>query len=73
MITAGVQSIYEFQSMICELTGMDVTNASMYEGGSALAEAMLLASNHTKKKKILVAGTLNNRYQEVSKKGGAPA
>jgi glycine dehydrogenase subunit 1 len=60
-----LQVIYEFQSMICELTQMDVTNASVYEGGSALAEAMLLASNHSNKKKILIAGSLNNRYKEV--------
>ena len=60
-----LQSIYEFQSMICELTQMDVTNASMYEGGSALAEAMLLACAHQKKNKVLVAGTLNRRYKEV--------
>ena len=60
-----LQAIYEFQSMICELTQMDVTNASMYEGGSALAEAVLLASAHTGKKRILVAGTLNPRYQAI--------
>ena len=60
-----LQSIYEFQSMICELTQMDVTNASMYEGGSALAEAMLLACAHKRKNRVLVAGTLNRRYKEV--------
>jgi glycine dehydrogenase subunit 1 len=60
-----LQSIYEFQSMICELTAMDVTNASMYEGGSALAEAMLMACNHTRRKEVLVAGTLNYRYKDL--------
>ena len=60
-----LQAIYEFQSMICELTQLDVTNASMYEGGSALAEAMLLASAHTNRKQMLIGGTLNYRYKEV--------
>jgi len=62
-----LQVIYEFQSMICELNGMDVTNASMYEGGSALAEAMLLACSHTHKNRLLVAGSLNPRYREILK------
>jgi glycine dehydrogenase subunit 1 len=60
-----LQAIYEFQSMICELTQMDVTNASMYEGGSALAEALLLAAAHTGNNKVLIAGTVNPRYAAV--------
>jgi glycine dehydrogenase subunit 1 len=62
-----LQSIYEFQSMICELTAMDVTNASMYEGGSALAEAVLMACAHTRRNKVLVAGSLNPRFMEILK------
>lgn len=60
-----LQAIYEFQSMVCELTAMDVTNASMYEGGSALAEAMLLACGHTRRNKVLVAGGVNRRYRQI--------
>ncbi len=63
----NLQVMYEFQSMICELTGMDVTNASMYEAGSALAEAILLAMRHTRQNKVLLPGTLNDRYKTVVK------
>lgn len=61
----NLQAMYEFQSMICELTQMDVTNASMYEAGSALAEAVLLAVNHTRNKKVLIPATLNPRYKAL--------
>ena len=62
-----LQTIYEFQTMICELTGMDVANASVYDGGSALAEAMLLAVGYTKRKTILVSGSVNPNYLEIIK------
>lgn len=61
----NLQAMYEFQSMVCELTQMDVTNASMYEAGSALAEAVLLALSHTRKNKVLIPATINCRYQKV--------
>ena len=62
-----LQAIYEYQSIICELTAMDVANASMYDGGSALAEAALLAHAHTRRKEILVSATVNPRYIEIIK------
>ena len=61
----NLQVMYEFQSLICELTGMDMTNASMYDAGSALAEAVLLAVSQTRRKKILIPDTVNWRYLQI--------
>jgi len=62
-----LQAIYEFQSMISSLNGLPVTNASMYDGASALAEAAILASRHTGRKEILVAATVNPHYVDTIK------
>jgi glycine dehydrogenase subunit 1 len=60
-----LQSIFEYQSMIAELTGMEVANASMYDGASAVAEAGMLAARSTGRKKLLVSGLLHPEYCEV--------
>lgn len=60
-----LQSMYEYQSLICELTGMDVSNASMYDGASSLAEAALLALRLGDRKKIIIPATLHPEYAEV--------
>ncbi len=62
-----LQLLYEYQSMMAHLTGMDVSNASLYDGASALAEAILMAIRQTKTKsrKILFPRTVHPRYQKV--------
>ncbi|MDD3044041.1 MAG: aminomethyl-transferring glycine dehydrogenase subunit GcvPA [Candidatus Delongbacteria bacterium] len=60
-----LQSIYEYQSLICNLTGMDICNASMYDGASAMAEAAILACRHTRKNTILISSTVNPGWIEV--------
>ncbi len=62
-----LHTMYEFQSFICLLTGMDVANASMYEGSSALAEAVLLSSSYKGRNCIFIKNGLNPRYLEVLK------
>src|SRR5699024_6662168 len=60
-----LQAIFEFQTMICELTGMPVANSSMYDGGTALAEAVNLSSAQTKRKKILVSKAVHPESRAV--------
>lgn len=62
-----LQAIFEFQTMICELTGMDVANSSMYDGGTALAEAAMLAAGQTRRKKILLSSTVHPEARDVVK------
>lgn len=58
-------SIFEFQTMVCQLTGMDVANASMYDGSTAVPEAAMMAVRVTKRNKVLIARTVHPEYREV--------
>jgi glycine dehydrogenase subunit 1 len=60
-----LQAIFEFQTMICELTGMGVANASMYDGSTAAAEAAMMAARLTGRDSVVVARTLHPEYREV--------
>ena len=60
-----LQAIFEFQTMICELTGMEVANASMYDGSTAAAEAVMMAVRLTGRRSVLVARSVHPEYREV--------
>ncbi|MGB7294122.1 MAG: aminomethyl-transferring glycine dehydrogenase subunit GcvPA [Candidatus Aminicenantales bacterium] len=60
-----LQVIFEYQTLICQLTGMEIANASLYEGASAAAEAVLMAERVKGRPKILIAGSLHPQYREV--------
>ncbi|MBM4322346.1 MAG: aminomethyl-transferring glycine dehydrogenase subunit GcvPA [Deltaproteobacteria bacterium] len=60
-----LQAIFEYQTLMCQLTGMEVSNASMYDGASSLAEAVLMAQRITGRKKILLSQTVHPEYRKV--------
>ena len=60
-----LQSIFEFQSMICELTGMEVANASMYDGSTAAAEAVMMTTRVTGRRSVVIARSVHPEYREV--------
>jgi len=65
-LSQGVlQALFEYQSMICDLTGMEVSNASLYDGATALVEAVNMARGATGRSRVLVAGRVDPRYAEA--------
>jgi len=60
-----LQAIFEYQTLMCQLTGMEASNASMYDGASSLAEAVLMSNRITKRKKILLSQTIHPEYRKV--------
>lgn len=68
-----LQAIFEYQTLMCQLTGMEVSNASLYDGASSLAEAVWMAHRMTKRKKILLSGAVHPEYQKVIQTYADPA
>src|ERR1700736_5476270 len=67
-ITQGtLQAIFEFQTMMCQLTGQEVANASMYDGSTATTEAVLMAERLTGKRRMLIARSVHPEYRDVLK------
>jgi glycine dehydrogenase subunit 1 len=62
----NLQAMFEYQTMICQLTGMDVSNASLYDGGSAVAEAVLMCLSVTRReKKVVVSASVHPEYRQI--------
>ncbi len=68
-----LQTIYEFQSMIAEITGMEVCNASMYDGATSLAEATIMASGVKNRTKILICNSIHPHYRDAVHTFAKPA
>src|SRR2546421_489868 len=66
-----LQALFEYQSMICELTGLEVSNASLYDGPTALVEAVHMARSATGRNRVLVSGALDRRYVKTLRTYGA--
>src|SRR5262245_44066826 len=60
-----LQYTFEFQTMICQLTGMEVANASLYDGSTAVAEAVLMANRVTRRNRFVIADSVHPQYREV--------
>ncbi|USG63673.1 aminomethyl-transferring glycine dehydrogenase subunit GcvPA [Brevibacillus ruminantium] len=60
-----LQAIFEFQTMVCEMTGMEVANSSMYDGATSLAEAAMMAAGHTGKRKVVVSRSVHPEARNV--------
>src|SRR6476661_2076727 len=60
-----LQYIFEFQTLVCQLTGMEVANASMYDGSTAMAEAYLMAQRVTRRSRVIACGAIHPEYLEV--------
>ncbi|MGH2573434.1 MAG: aminomethyl-transferring glycine dehydrogenase subunit GcvPA [Actinomycetota bacterium] len=71
-LSQGVlQALFEYQSMVCDLTGLEVSNASLYDGPTALVEAVHMATGATGRERILVSEALDRRYVETLRTYGA--
>jgi glycine dehydrogenase subunit 1 len=60
-----LQAFYEYQTLICQLTGMEASNASLYEGGTAVSEAVFMAMRINRRRNVVIAGTVHPEYIEV--------